>query len=75
MRYKVLVETTKKNKQQQTPWLSLRKRTIPTVRPPFVGEVSATFSGNRVVDSKMLLIIKNYMGEDNGVEELEDSKK
>jgi hypothetical protein len=29
---------------EQTPWLLVRKRTIPTERPPLVGEVSANFS-------------------------------
>jgi hypothetical protein len=28
-----------------TPWLLVRKRTIPTERPPLVGEVSANFCG------------------------------
>jgi hypothetical protein len=28
-----------------TPWPLVRKRTIPTERPPLVGEVSANFSG------------------------------
>jgi hypothetical protein len=28
-----------------TPWLLVRKRTIPTDRPPLVGEVSANFCG------------------------------
>jgi hypothetical protein len=27
------------------PWLVVRKRTIPTERPPLVGEVTANFSG------------------------------
>jgi hypothetical protein len=29
----------------KTPWLLVLKRTIPTKRPPFVGEVSANFCG------------------------------
>jgi hypothetical protein len=29
----------------QTPWLVVRKRTIPTERPPLVGEISAKFWG------------------------------
>jgi hypothetical protein len=28
-----------------TPWLLVRKRNIPTERPPLVGEVSANFCG------------------------------
>jgi hypothetical protein len=32
----------------KTPWLLVRKRTIPTERPPLVSEVSANFSGQRV---------------------------
>jgi hypothetical protein len=28
-------------KKKKTPWLLVRKRTIPTERPPLVGEVSA----------------------------------
>jgi hypothetical protein len=35
-------------KQKQTPWLQSAKRTIPTERPPLVGEVSAHFRGQRV---------------------------
>jgi hypothetical protein len=31
----------KHNKQKQTPWLLVRKRTIPTEQPPLVGEVNA----------------------------------
>jgi hypothetical protein len=31
-----------------TPWILVRKRTIPTERPPLVGEVSANFCGQRV---------------------------
>jgi hypothetical protein len=34
-----------KTKRKQTPWLLVRKRTIPTERPPLVGEVSANFCG------------------------------
>jgi hypothetical protein len=30
---------------KQTPWLLVRQQTIPTERPPLVGEVSANFSG------------------------------
>jgi hypothetical protein len=30
---------------KQTPWPVVRKRTIPTKRPPLVGEVSANFCG------------------------------
>jgi hypothetical protein len=33
---------------KETPWLLVRKRTIPTERPPLVGEVSANFCGWRV---------------------------
>jgi hypothetical protein len=33
------------NKKQKTPWIQSAKRTIPTERPPLVGEVSAHFSG------------------------------
>jgi hypothetical protein len=33
------------NKNKQTPWPVVRKRTIPTERPPLVGEVNANFSG------------------------------
>jgi hypothetical protein len=29
----------------KTPWLVVRKRTIPTERPPLVSEVSANFCG------------------------------
>jgi hypothetical protein len=36
-----LIET----KQEETPWPVVRKRNIPTERPPLVGEVSANFSG------------------------------
>jgi hypothetical protein len=32
----------------KTPWPLVRKRTIPTERPPLVGEVSANFCGYRV---------------------------
>jgi hypothetical protein len=34
-----------KNKSKQTPWLLVRKRTIPTERPQLVDEVSANFCG------------------------------
>jgi hypothetical protein len=37
------VETQKQTKQ--TPWRLVRKQTIPTERPPLVGEVSANFFG------------------------------
>jgi hypothetical protein len=40
-KYKIIMGHTKQN----TPWLLVRKRTIPTERPPLVGEVSANFSG------------------------------
>jgi hypothetical protein len=30
---------------KKNPWLLVRKRTIPTERPPLVGEVSANFCG------------------------------
>jgi hypothetical protein len=30
---------------KRTPWLLVRKRTLPTERPPLVGEVSANFCG------------------------------
>jgi hypothetical protein len=33
------------SKQKETPWFQSRKRSIPTERPPFVGEISANFSG------------------------------
>jgi hypothetical protein len=33
---------------KQTPWPLVRKRTIPTERPPLVGEVSVNFCGYRV---------------------------
>jgi hypothetical protein len=33
------------NLNKQTPWFQSAKRTIPTERPPLVGEVSANFSG------------------------------
>jgi hypothetical protein len=36
-------------KQKQTPWTVVRKRTIPTELPPFVGEVIANFWGYRVL--------------------------
>jgi hypothetical protein len=32
----------------KTVWLLIRKRTMPTERPPLVGEVSANFCGYRV---------------------------
>jgi hypothetical protein len=32
-----------KLQEKKTPWLLVRKRTIPTERPPLVGEVSANF--------------------------------
>jgi hypothetical protein len=35
-------------KTTTTPWLLVRTRTIPTERPPLVGEVSANFCGYRV---------------------------
>jgi hypothetical protein len=35
-------------KLNQTPWPLVRKRTIPTERPPLLGEVSANFCGWRV---------------------------
>jgi hypothetical protein len=38
-----LLET--KGKIKQTPWLFVRKRTIPIERRPFVGEVSANVCG------------------------------
>jgi hypothetical protein len=34
-----------KETNKQTPWLVVRKRTIPTERSPFVGEVSVNFCG------------------------------
>jgi hypothetical protein len=48
-RYKGRSITTK----QQTPWLLVRKRTIPTERTPLVGEVNANFAdrGCRVVSA------------------------
>jgi hypothetical protein len=36
-------------KQEKTLWPIVRKRIIPTERPPLVGEVSANFSGERVL--------------------------
>jgi hypothetical protein len=41
------VHTPKKTNKANSVAL-VRKRTIPTERPPLVGEVSATFSGERV---------------------------
>jgi hypothetical protein len=38
------IELYKNKTTEQTPWLLVRKRTIPTERPPLVGEVSATFA-------------------------------
>jgi hypothetical protein len=35
-------------RKKKTPWLLVRKRTIPTERPPLVGEVSANFCEQRV---------------------------
>jgi hypothetical protein len=32
-------------KKKLTPWLVVRKRTIPTERPPLVSEASANFCG------------------------------
>jgi hypothetical protein len=37
-----------KNNKKITPWLLVRKRTIPTERPPLVGQVSANFCWHRV---------------------------
>jgi hypothetical protein len=37
------------SKTKQTPWLLVRKPTIPTKPPPLVGEVSANFCGYRCV--------------------------
>jgi hypothetical protein len=37
-----------KTKLNQTQWPESAKRTIPTERPPLVGEVSANFCGHRV---------------------------
>jgi hypothetical protein len=36
---------TEPTKTHPTPWLLVRKRTIPTERPPLVSEVSANFCG------------------------------
>jgi hypothetical protein len=33
------------NQKKKTPWLVVRKRTIPTERPPLVSEASANFCG------------------------------
>jgi hypothetical protein len=35
----------KQTKKKKTPWPLVRKRTIPTERPPYVGEVNANFFG------------------------------
>jgi hypothetical protein len=43
---RVIISLTENKKQ--TPWPLFRKRTVPTERPPLVGEVSANFSGQRV---------------------------
>jgi hypothetical protein len=42
-----------KLKRKETPWLLVRKRTIPTERPPLVGEVVPTFAdiGCRMVSA------------------------
>jgi hypothetical protein len=36
------------DKQEQTPWLLIRKQNIPTERPPLVGEITAHFAGRSV---------------------------
>jgi hypothetical protein len=36
---KVATNKKKKKKKTQTPWTLVRKRTIPTERPPLVGEI------------------------------------
>jgi hypothetical protein len=38
-----------KTKKKKTPWLVVRKRTIPTEQPPLVSEVSANFCESRVL--------------------------
>jgi hypothetical protein len=44
-----ILESSEMHKYKQTnSVVSVRKRTIPTERPPLVGEVSANFSGKRV---------------------------
>jgi hypothetical protein len=41
----ILLTMWKTKKKPKTPWLLVRKRIIPTERPPLVGEVSANFCG------------------------------
>jgi hypothetical protein len=43
--------------EDKTPWLLVRKQTIPTERPSLVGEVSANFCGWRGVISKRMINI------------------
>jgi hypothetical protein len=38
-KYEVTVTGTNKQTNKQTPWPSVRKRTIPTERPPLVSEI------------------------------------
>jgi hypothetical protein len=39
------MQTQRKKQKQTNSVVSVRKQTIPTERPPLVGEVSANFSG------------------------------
>jgi hypothetical protein len=48
LNYFVIFEQLSKKKKTKTPWLLVRKRTVPTKRPPLVSEVSANFCGYRV---------------------------
>jgi hypothetical protein len=41
--FKIII--TKQSLSHLTPWLVVRKRTIPTERPPLVSEISANFCG------------------------------
>jgi hypothetical protein len=51
------------NNNNKTPWLLVRKRTIPTERPPLVGEVSANFNDN---NNNVIIIINEKQERHNG---------
>jgi hypothetical protein len=42
------IEKLKKKSKRQTPWLSVRKRTILTEVPPFFSDISTTLAGRAI---------------------------
>jgi hypothetical protein len=66
--------------EEMTPGLLVGQRTIPTERPPLVGEVSANFSGEKMLrgqrnESPWPLISVFWTGEEMTRKELDCAKK